>query len=67
VATIGGLSGHAGQDLLVEYAQAAGGNMKRVFLTHGEPKSAEALQEKLAKVGIRQVRYPEWNTAEELE
>ena len=48
IATIGGLSAHAGQDLLVEYAMAVKDQVKKVFLVHGEKKSASALREKLA-------------------
>ncbi|MEW5938604.1 MAG: MBL fold metallo-hydrolase, partial [Chloroflexota bacterium] len=35
IATIGGLSGHAGQDLLTEYAMSANGRMRKIFLVHG--------------------------------
>jgi metallo-beta-lactamase family protein len=66
VSTIGGLSGHAGQDLLVEYALAAGRDLKRIFLVHGEEKSALRLQERLAEEGIKQVSYPSWSTVVEL-
>jgi metallo-beta-lactamase family protein len=66
VATIGGLSGHAGQDLLVEYANASRGSLKHVFLVHGEPKSAEALQERLKQTGLRQFSYPQQNEMVEI-
>jgi metallo-beta-lactamase family protein len=66
VATIGGLSGHAGQNLLFEYAQAAGKQLKRIFLVHGEPKPAAALQKRLAEGGIHQVVYPEAGSVETL-
>jgi metallo-beta-lactamase family protein len=58
VATIGGLSGHAGQDLLISYAVATQHSVKKVFLVHGEEKSATALMEKLAEQKIRDVYYP---------
>ncbi len=62
VATIGGYSAHAGQNLLVEYARSAdGGTLKGVFLIHGEPKAAEALRGKLE--GIDRVHYPEHGTS----
>src|SRR5512141_3372926 len=35
VATIGGLSGHAGQDLLTKYAVNTKSTLKKVFLVHG--------------------------------
>ncbi len=60
VTTIGGLSGHAGQKLLVEYAGTANtGRLKQIYLVHGEPKKAAILTEKLAEAGLRQVTYPE--------
>ncbi len=52
IATIGGLSGHAGQDLLVDYASAVKDQVKQIFLVHGEPSPAEALREKLREVQI---------------
>ncbi|MCU0489697.1 MAG: MBL fold metallo-hydrolase [Anaerolineales bacterium] len=58
VATIGGLSAHAGQNLLLEYAQAVRGTVKGVYLVHGEPKSAEMLRGLLKERGMRQVHYP---------
>jgi metallo-beta-lactamase family protein len=36
VATIGGLSAHAGQNLLVEYATSLKDSVRNVFLVHGE-------------------------------
>ncbi|MBM3151089.1 MAG: MBL fold metallo-hydrolase [Chloroflexi bacterium] len=59
VATIGGLSSHAGQNLLVDYATVSPKNLRQVFLVHGEPRAAYALQAKLAGKGIRQVIFPE--------
>jgi metallo-beta-lactamase family protein len=58
VATIGGLSAHAGQTFLVEYAQATQETVKQIFLVHGEDKAARTLMEKLREKGIRQVVYP---------
>ena len=52
VVTIGGLSAHAGQSGLVEYALASKDSLKRIILSHGEPDKAQALMEKLAE-------YPE--------
>jgi metallo-beta-lactamase family protein len=66
VATIGGLSGHAGQDMLVEYAAASRGSLKHIFLVHGEPKPAEALQDRLKQTGLRQFSYPQQNDVVEL-
>ncbi len=59
VVTINGFSAHAGQQLLLEYAQATQETLKKVFLVHGEPRGAEPLMEKLHEAGIRDVEYPE--------
>jgi len=66
VETIGGLSAHAGQDLLVEYAMAVKDQVKKVFLVHGEKKSAMALKEKLSEQKLSQVYYPELHSIEEI-
>jgi metallo-beta-lactamase family protein len=66
IATIGGLSAHAGQDLLVEYALAVKDQVKKVFLVHGEPLSAMALKAKLAEHGLTQVDYPELHSSVEI-
>jgi metallo-beta-lactamase family protein len=66
VCTIGGFSAHAGQDMLVEYAQAVQGSVQKIFLVHGEEKPAQALTEKLRAVGISQVYYPEPRSEVEL-
>jgi metallo-beta-lactamase family protein len=66
VVTIGGYSAHAGQTALVEYAQAVKGQVKQVFLVHGEAAAAEALMEKLAEAGITEVAYPELHTSVEV-
>lgn len=52
VVTIGGLSAHAGQSGLVEYALASKDSLKQIILFHGEPDKAQALMDKLAE-------YPE--------
>ncbi len=59
VATIGGLSAHAGQQLLVEYAAAVKDQVKKVFLVHGEERGALPLMEKLRDIGISEVYFPE--------
>jgi len=66
IATIGGLSGHAGQNLLVDYAMAVKKTVKKIFLVHGEPKPAAALTEKLKERGIREVYYPELHSSAEI-
>jgi metallo-beta-lactamase family protein len=59
VATIGGFSAHAGQKMLVEYAQAVQDSVKKIFLVHGEADAASALTEKLREVGLDHIYYPD--------
>ncbi len=59
VATINGLSGHAGRDLLIRWAAALKPRVKSVFLVHGEPESSAALQAALEAEGLRGVHAPE--------
>ncbi len=66
VATIGGLSAHAGQDFLLEYALSTKKQLKNIYLVHGEEKSALPLQEKLQQAGIRNVSYPQRQEAVEV-
>jgi len=66
VATINGLSAHADQPFLVEYASATKDSLREVFLVHGEPKPAAALTQKLCEAGIEQVSYPNFGQHVEL-
>jgi len=66
VATIGGLSAHAGQTMLLEYAQTVQNRVKKIFLVHGEARGAEALTEKLYETGLSQVYFPEVHSWEEI-
>jgi metallo-beta-lactamase family protein len=66
VATIGGLSGHAGQDLLVKYATGVKKTAKKVFLVHGEEKPAMILTEKLKEQDMHEVYYPELHSSVEI-
>ncbi len=66
VAVIHGLSAHAGQDFLVEYARRVKGRVKQVFLVHGEPSPAEALAEKLVETGMDKPNYPSWKASVEI-
>jgi metallo-beta-lactamase family protein len=50
VETINGLSAHAGQGLLVEYARSVASQAKKIILVHGEEQAAEKLQEKLSRI-----------------
>jgi metallo-beta-lactamase family protein len=66
VATIGGLSGHAGQDLLTKYAVNVKNTVKKIFLVHGEEKQAMILTEKLHEQNMREVYYPELHSSVEI-
>jgi len=66
VATIGGLSGHAGQDLLMKYALGVKGTIKQLFLVHGEEKQAMILKGLLNQEKLDNVRYPELHESVEL-
>ncbi len=66
VETIGGLSAHAGQDMLVEYALAVKNQVKKVFLVHGEELPASILTEELYERGLEQVYYPELHSSVEI-
>ncbi len=66
VATIGGLSGHAGQDLLVKYATTVKKTARKIFLVHGEEKSATPFMDILASQGMHDVFYPDMHESAEL-
>jgi metallo-beta-lactamase family protein len=59
IESINGLSAHADQDGLFEYAMKVKDQVKGVFLVHGEDEPAAALQERLIESGIANVFYPE--------
>lgn len=63
IATVGGLSAHAGQDLLTEYAVQVKDSAEYVFLVHGEEKGAKPLMEKLKENGMKRVFYPGLHTS----
>lgn len=58
VATINGYSGHAGRDLLVQWAGALKPRLKQTFLVHGEPTSSAALAASLQADGHAEVYLP---------
>jgi metallo-beta-lactamase family protein len=66
IATIGGLSGHAGQDLLVKYAMGVKGSVKQLFLVHGEEKQATTLMGMLKERDLSNVHYPDLHDSVEL-
>ena len=66
IATIGGLSGHAGQDLLTKYAVNVKETVKKVFLVHGEERQAAMLAEKLKEQNMREIYYPKLHSSVEI-
>jgi len=66
IATVGGLSAHAGQDLLVEYALGVKQSAKSIFLVHGEDKGALPLLEKLKESRVKHAYYPAMHSCVEL-
>jgi len=59
VAFISGLSAHAGQEGLLQYALAArDGGAKRTFLVHGEQDAATVFEGLLAQNGISNYSFP---------
>jgi metallo-beta-lactamase family protein len=59
IATIGGLSAHAGQTKLIDYAKATKDTLKGLYLVHGEERSANVLMEKLEQNHIAPVYFPD--------
>ncbi len=59
VVAIDGLSAHAGQNKLLEYAKSTRSSLKGLYLNHGEEKSANALMEKFEENHISPVYYPD--------
>ena len=59
VALISGLSAHAGQDGLLQYALAAKeGGVKKIFLVHGEEDAAGVFTQLLNQKGFQAVEFP---------
>ncbi|MCJ7435999.1 MAG: MBL fold metallo-hydrolase [Anaerolineales bacterium] len=66
IATIGGLSAHAGQDLLVKYALGVKDTAKQIFLVHGEEKQAMTLKDLLKEQKLDRVYYPDMHESVEI-
>jgi metallo-beta-lactamase family protein len=66
VATIGGLSSHAGQNILLQYAEATQSTLKQIFLVHGEPDASSAFRGKLVEQGMGPILYPAWGQEVEI-
>jgi metallo-beta-lactamase family protein len=58
LATIGGLSAHGDQNMLLQYAEASKDTLKHIFLVHGEDKGALPLMDKIRAKNIAPVSYP---------
>jgi metallo-beta-lactamase family protein len=59
IVTIGGLSAHADQNMLIDYASHTKNEVKQIFLVHGEQDAANVLKTKLREKGITQLVYPD--------
>jgi metallo-beta-lactamase family protein len=66
IATIGGLSAHAGQDMLLKYALNSKASLRQIYLVHGEQAQAGALMQKMGEAGLNQVMYPGLGQAVEI-
>ncbi len=67
VATIGGLSAHAGQTMLLNYAKSANQNgLKHIFLVHGEEEPANILMGLMKDANIQSVSYPDYGEMVEI-
>lgn len=66
VVTIGGLSAHAGQTKLLEYARASQSSLREIYLIHGEEDAANIFIKQLTMLGFRNVHYPGWGQSLEI-
>ncbi|NMC11687.1 MAG: MBL fold metallo-hydrolase [Chloroflexi bacterium] len=66
VVTIGGLSAHAGQTFLLEYALAVKGKARKIYLVHGEQTPADILRGLMAEKGLDNVYYPDQHITVEI-
>jgi metallo-beta-lactamase family protein len=58
VVTIGGYSAHAGQDQLLQYAEASRKTLRQIVLIHGEEDAETAFRAKLEEARLPSVHYP---------
>jgi metallo-beta-lactamase family protein len=66
VTSIDGLSAHAGQDFLIQYATSIKETVKKIFLVHGEQEPADALTAKLKEQAMQDIYYPALHSSVEL-
>jgi metallo-beta-lactamase family protein len=67
VLTVGGFSGHADQDELLQWISGLESAPKQIFITHGELRAAEALQSLLAEKLDYKATVPEYRQTAALE
>lgn len=60
VVTIGGLSAHAGQTMLLKYAKATQNSLRDLFLVHGEEDATTVFMGLLTQHGFTNIHYPGW-------
>jgi len=66
--TIGGFSGHAGQDQLVDWVKGFAHEGMKTFLVHGEEKAQTALSARLAKeTALKSISCPDMREIVELD
>lgn len=66
VVTIGGLSAHAGQTKLLQYAKSTQSSLREMYLIHGEEKAADPFMKLLTQHGFRNIHYPGWGQSLEI-
>jgi len=59
VVSINGLSAHADQTFLRQYALASRETLQRLYLVHGEPQAAAALTDLLRQDGLQEIHFPQ--------
>lgn len=64
---IGGYSSHMDSDRLVEFVERAKGNLKKVFVVMGEPKSSLFLAQRICDYAEVEAVVPEKNSSYELD
>lgn len=66
VVSINGLSAHADQQFLLEYAGAVKDRVETIYLVHGEEEAATALMTKMDELGFHDIQFPEPGTRVEI-
>ncbi len=66
VKSIGGLSAHADQEMLMKYALEVKDQVRKIILVHGESDAESILQARFAEAGLPPVAYPDWQNSIEI-